>query len=80
VTVIRLSALALALCAVAAAQSFEVATVKLNLSGPTGPNGFTTTPGRFRVLNSPLEQMIHAALHIPEGSLAGLSGWMRTHR
>jgi uncharacterized protein (TIGR03435 family) len=80
VTAFRLSALALILCAVTAAQSFEVATVKLNTSGPTAPNGFTTTPGRFRVLNSALEQMIHAAFHIPEGSLAGLSGWMRTDR
>jgi uncharacterized protein (TIGR03435 family) len=80
VTAVRLSALALLLCAVTAAQSFEVATVKLNTSGPTAPNGFTTTPGRFQVLNSPLEQMIHAAFHIPEGSLAGLSGWMRTDR
>ena len=77
---IRPSALALLLCAAAAAQSFEVATVKPNPSGPTAPNGFTTTPGRFRVLNSPLEQMMHAAFHIPEGSLAGLTGWMRTDR
>jgi uncharacterized protein (TIGR03435 family) len=80
VTLIRPSALTMLLCAVAASQSFEVATVKLNTSGPAAPNGFTTTPGRFRVLNSPLEQMIHAAFHIPEGSLAGLSGWMRTDR
>jgi uncharacterized protein (TIGR03435 family) len=80
VTVIRPSALALLLCAVAVAQTFEVATVKLNTSGPTAPNGFTNTPGRFRVLNSPLEQMIHAAFHIPEGALAGLSGWMRIDR
>ena len=79
-TVIRSYALALVICAAVAAQSFEVATVKLDSSGPTAPNGFTTTPGRFRVLNSPLEQMIHAAFHIPEGSLAGLAEWMRSDR
>ena len=79
-TVIRLSAIALLLCAVAAAQSFEVATVKPNPSGPTAPNGFHPTPGRLRVLNMPLEQMIHAAFHVPEGSLAGLTGWMQSDR
>jgi uncharacterized protein (TIGR03435 family) len=80
VTVIRPSTLVLLLSAAAAAQSFEVAAVKRNASGPTAPNGFNTTPGRFRVLNSPLEQMIHAAFHIPEGLLAGLTGWMRSDR
>jgi uncharacterized protein (TIGR03435 family) len=80
VTAIRLFALALLLCITTPAQSFEVATVKLNTSGPTASNGFSTTPGRFRVLNSPLEQMIHAAFHVPEGALAGLSGWMRSDR
>jgi uncharacterized protein (TIGR03435 family) len=79
-TVIRPSALALLLCAVVAAQSFEVATVKLNPSGPTAPNSFHPTPGRLRVINMPLEQMIHAAFHIPEGSLAGLTGWMQSDR
>jgi uncharacterized protein (TIGR03435 family) len=80
VTAIRPSALALLLCAVAAAQSFEVATVKPNTSGPAAPNGFFPTPGRLRVLNTPLEQMIHAAFRLPEGSLAGVDGWMRSNR
>jgi uncharacterized protein (TIGR03435 family) len=80
VIAIRPSAVALVLGAVAAAQSFEVATVKPNPSGPTAPNGFSSTPGRLRVLNMPLEQMIHAAFHIPQGSLAGLTGWMQSDR
>ncbi len=79
-TAIRPSALALLLCAVAATQSFEVGAVKPNASGPTAPSGFFPTPGRLRVLNTPLEQMIHAAFHIPQGSLAGVSGWMQSDR
>jgi uncharacterized protein (TIGR03435 family) len=80
VTAIRPSALALLLCAVAAAQSFEVATVKPNTSGPAAPNGFFPTPGRLRVLNTPIEQMIHAAFRLPEGSLVGIGGWMQFDR
>jgi uncharacterized protein (TIGR03435 family) len=80
VITIRPSALAVLLCAAGSAQSFEVATVKPNASGPNSPNGFSSTPGRLRVLNMPLEQMIHAAFHIPQGSLAGLTGWMESDR
>jgi uncharacterized protein (TIGR03435 family) len=38
-----------------AGPAFEVATVKLNLSGPDAPNGFSPTPGRLRVKNCTLQ-------------------------
>jgi uncharacterized protein (TIGR03435 family) len=76
----RLLMLPLAMALLAAGQSFEAATIKLNQSGPTAPNGFSPSPGGLRAVNSTLEQMIHAAFHVKTGALAGLSGWMETER
>jgi uncharacterized protein (TIGR03435 family) len=64
----------------ARAQSFEVATVKLNQAGATGANGFSPSPGHLRVMNSTLEQMIHAAFHVSASALAGAAGWMQSNR
>lgn len=62
------------------AQSFEVATVKVNRSGPTASNGFSPSPGELRVVNCTFEQMIHAAFHVKSGALFGVSGWMASER
>ena len=70
----------LSACAPARAQSFEVATVKLNTAGPAAPNGFSPAPGRLRLTNCTLEQMIHAAFHVKQGQLAGIRGWMAADR
>jgi uncharacterized protein (TIGR03435 family) len=75
-------AIALALCAAAAltAQTFEVATVKRNLSGPNAPNAFSPEPGRLVVTNMPLDQMLQATFHIRTGMLIGATGWMTSDR
>jgi len=60
--------------------SFEAATVKVNNLGPTSPNGFSPTPGRLRVTNMPLQQLIQAAYHIKTGMLFGTAAWMQSER
>ncbi len=71
----------LLLCGAGAhAQSFDVATVKLNQAGAAAANGFSPSPGRLRVMNSTLEQMIHAAFHLNTSALAGATGWMQSNR
>jgi uncharacterized protein (TIGR03435 family) len=63
-----------------AAPSFEVASVKRNTAGPTAPNGFFPSPGRFRATNMTLEQLIHAAFRVPSGALFGATPWMESER
>jgi len=60
--------------------AFEVATVKVNASGPLTANGFSPTPGRLRVMNCTLEQLIQAAFHVKKGLLLGMSAWMKSDR
>ncbi|HJZ95324.1 MAG TPA: TIGR03435 family protein [Candidatus Solibacter sp.] len=62
------------------AQSFDVATIRANHLGPDAPNGFFPSPGRLRVANMTLEQMIHAAFHIKTGALFGAAAWMQSDR
>jgi uncharacterized protein (TIGR03435 family) len=71
---------ALTACAQEAVPAFEVASIKLNLSGPDAPNGFSPTPGRLRVRNCTLEQLIKTAYHIKTGLLFGATAWMKSDR
>jgi uncharacterized protein (TIGR03435 family) len=67
-------------CAQDAVPSFEVASVKLNLSGPDAPNGFSPTPGRLRAKNCTLQQLVQTAYHIKTGLLFGMTTWMKSDR
>jgi uncharacterized protein (TIGR03435 family) len=67
-------------CAQDAAPVFEVASVKINKSGPEAANGFFPTPGRLRATNITLEQLIQAAWHINTGLLFGTAAWMESDR
>jgi uncharacterized protein (TIGR03435 family) len=60
--------------------AFEVVSVKVNRSGPEAGNGFFPSPGRLRVTNSTLQQLIQAAYHIKAGLLFRTSGWMESDR
>jgi uncharacterized protein (TIGR03435 family) len=61
-----------------AAPAFEVATVKINKTG--GGNGMFPTPGRLRVTNYTLQQLIQTAYHVKTGMLFGVNGWMQIDR
>jgi uncharacterized protein (TIGR03435 family) len=71
---------ALMACAQDPVPSFEVASVKLDLSGPDAPNGFSPTPGRLRVKNCTLQQLVQTAYHIKTGLLFGMTAWMKSDR
>ena len=60
--------------------TFEVASVRVNNSGPAAPNGFFPSPGRLRVKNMTLQQLILPAYHIKTGMLFGTAGWMESDR
>jgi uncharacterized protein (TIGR03435 family) len=63
-----------------ASPVFEVASVKVNNSGPDAANGFFPTPGRFRATNTTLQQLIQAAWHLNTGRLFGTTAWMESDR
>src|SRR6516225_9951020 len=67
-------------CAQDVGPAFEVASVKVNKSGPEAPNGFFPMPGRLRVTNMPLQQLIQAAYHVKTGMLFGVTAWMESER
>jgi uncharacterized protein (TIGR03435 family) len=67
-------------CAQDASRAFEVASVRVNNAGPEAPNGFFPTPGRLRVTNETLQQLIQAAYHIKTGMLFGTTAWMMFER
>jgi uncharacterized protein (TIGR03435 family) len=81
---VRSAATFLFFCALIDAQDtapvFEAAAVKINSSGPEGANGFFPTPGRLRVTNVTLQQLIQAAWHINTGLVFGTAAWMETDR
>ena len=54
--------------------------MRANHSGPESPNGFFPSPGRLRVANMTLEQLIQAAYHIKTGMLFGAAAWMQAER
>jgi uncharacterized protein (TIGR03435 family) len=60
--------------------AFEVASVKVNNSGSETTNGFFPGPGRLRVTNMTLQQLIQAAYHIKTGMLFGTAAWMKSER
>jgi uncharacterized protein (TIGR03435 family) len=80
----RSPAMFLFLCALACAEDatpvFEVASVKVNNSGPDSPNAFFPSPGRFRATNTTLQQLIQAAWHLNTGLLFGTTAWMESDR
>src|SRR5580704_7561282 len=80
----RSAGMILLICALAYAQDtapvFEVASVKVNNSGPEAANGFFPTPGRLRATNTTLQQLIQAAWHIDTGRLFGTTAWMESDR
>jgi uncharacterized protein (TIGR03435 family) len=59
-------------------STFEVATVKVNKEG--GGSGMAPSPGRLRVTNYTLRQLIEAAYHMPAGRVFGVTGWMDSER
>jgi uncharacterized protein (TIGR03435 family) len=63
-----------------AGPTFEVASIKVDDSGPDAPNGFFPAPGRLLVTNATLQQLIQAAWHIKTGMLFGIAGWMDSER
>ena len=67
-------------CAEDAAPVFDVASVKVNNSGPDAANGFFPTPGRLRATNTTLQQLIQAAWHLNTGWLFGTTAWMESDR
>jgi uncharacterized protein (TIGR03435 family) len=67
-------------CAQEPAPAFEVASVKLNNSGPESGNGFFPSPGHLRVTNATLQQLMQAAHHIKTGMLFGMAAWMESDR
>jgi uncharacterized protein (TIGR03435 family) len=67
-------------CAQVVAPTFEVASVKVDKSGPDAGNGFFPTPGRLRVTNMTFQQLIQAAYHINTGMLFRTAAWMESDR
>ena len=67
-------------CAHGAGPMFEVTSVEVNNLGPEAPNGFFPTPGRLRVTNATLQQLIQAAFHVNTGQLFGITPWMESDR
>jgi uncharacterized protein (TIGR03435 family) len=63
-----------------AQPAFEAATVKINKDGPQAGNGFVPSPGRLRVINTTLPQLIQAAFHVKTGALSGMTAWMESDR
>ena len=57
-----------------------MAAVKVNNSGPDAANGFFPTPGRLRVTNATLQQLIQSAYRIKTGQLFGTTAWMESDR
>ena len=84
--VIRLLLLTCCLSAVMFAQppaspAFDVATVKVNASGPGPSFGLMVLPGgRVFAQNLPLRELIRAAYGLEDSQLEGGPGWIRTTR
>jgi uncharacterized protein (TIGR03435 family) len=53
--------------------------VKTN-NNPESGSGFFPAPGRLRVINTTLQQLIQAAFHVKTGTLFGTTAWMETDR
>jgi uncharacterized protein (TIGR03435 family) len=81
---IRVVLFASCLSAITLAQQpagFEVATVKVNVSGPGPSFGLMLLPGgRVVAQNAPLRDVIRAAYGLEDSQLEGGPGWLRTTR
>lgn len=65
----------------AGSPAFEVATVKVNASGPGPSFGLMVLPGgRVFAQNLPLRDLIRAAYGLEDAQLEGGPGWIRTTR
>ena len=63
----------------AASVSFEVASIKRNLSGETRIR-FETPPGRLTAINVPLRFVIRQAYRVPEARIIGGPAWLDSDR
>jgi uncharacterized protein (TIGR03435 family) len=64
-----------------AAPAFDVATVKVNVSGPGPSFGLMLLPGgRVFAQNLPVREVIRAAYGLEDSQLQGGPGWLRTTR
>ena len=64
-----------------ASPAFDVATVKVNVSGPGPSFGLMVLPGgRVFAQNLPLRELIRAAYGLEDSQLEGGPGWIRTTR
>jgi uncharacterized protein (TIGR03435 family) len=64
-----------------ASPAFDVATVKVNASGPGPSFGLMVLPGgRVFAQNQPLRELIRAAYGLEDSQLEGGPGWIRTTR
>ena len=60
-------------------QTFEVASVKRNVSGASNMS-MGGTPGRYAATNVPLRQLIAAAYRVPANRVTGGPDWMNAER
>src|SRR5262245_35616682 len=60
--------------------SFEVASVKRNNTGMTGPMGIQAPPGRLTATNLPLRVLVNIAHQVAPYQIIGLPGWVDTER
>ncbi len=76
--------LALVFCLAAAPQdaapAFEVASVKIDKSGPEAGDRFLPSPGGLRAVNMTLCHWIQAAYYVKPGLLFRTAGWMDVDR
>jgi uncharacterized protein (TIGR03435 family) len=60
-------------------QSFEVAEIKINKSGP-GPTSARLINGQARVVNAPMRLLIAAAFNLNPDAVTGGPGWLDSDR
>lgn len=77
----KTAGIAIALCALANAQSFDVASIRVNKSGSTGPEGYakesvTLNPGTVVMRNVTLSSCIKWAFDVREYQIIGAPAWM----
>jgi uncharacterized protein (TIGR03435 family) len=66
--------------AVAAAQSFDVVSIRRNTNGGTAGNVRPQPGGRVVMTNAPMVRLIRAAYPLPSGQLIGAPAWVDTER
>ena len=64
----------------AATPKFEVASIKRNLSGRAGWDGFKISRGSFTVANASVEMLMEGAFHLQKARITGGPAWFSTDR